>query len=337
MNKVIDIKSRPGAVFLKLKKTSCILNYKLIRIIYTSITNKTVLYNSITNVLYFTVFFLFRRDPIQAIGCDGNTFCVYVLNSSVRGPEIYEYLSKYLKNAKQVEICEFKTVTIEEFANLQSGDKIVRDPVSDRPRYGSLGFLLKSKEDYYAATCRHVTVGCDAHDLLVELLDGSNITVTEKYEPSLELDFAVIKLHETPLPVKTGVRNMDKEFVRGRVFMSDEFTMNPETPLYKWGSNTSLTFGLYKETYEKIEHTEDSYPWIIIADDVVRNSKKNVKFAEAGDSGSLVCFTGQDSEVALCLVIGAYSDPGTFACCRIADGLSLIKKEIPDINHLLDN
>lgn len=190
---------------------------------------------------------------------------------------------------------------------------------------------MRDEQDYYCATCRHVTAGSEAKKLHVKLVDESIVTVTDKYEPSLKLDFAVLKLDRTRLQVYTGVRNKYGKFVPGQVFMPDEFTLNPETPVYKWGSTTTLTLGLYKETFEILEHTDDSYPWIIIANDDYTN---NVSFAEGGDSGSLVCFTGQDSEVALCLVIGAYSDPGTFACCRIADGLSLIKKEIPDINHL---
>ncbi|CAC5386663.1 unnamed protein product [Mytilus coruscus] len=273
-----------------------------------------------------------RRDHILAIGYDGGKFCVYVQNRSFRAPEIYNYLSSYLKNVGQVEICEFKSISVNEFAKLQSGDKIVRCPLNNK--YGTLGFLLRDEKDCYCATCRHVTAGSDANKLHVKLLDGSIITATDKYEPSSKLDFAVLKLDITCLSgytCYTGVRNKYEKLVPGRVFMTDEFTLNPKTPVYKWGSTTTLTLGLYKETYEILERTEDSYPWIIIAND---NNRNNVSFAESGDSGSLVCFTGRDSEVALCLVIGSYSDPGTFACCRIADGLSLIKKEISDINHL---
>lgn len=292
-------------------------------------------YSTLSSVLRFKnaktfSFSFFRINHIAAIGCDGCTFCVYVQNSSVQAPHICKYLSSYLKKASQIVIREYKTTSVEEFANLQSGNKIVRGTLTNQ--YGSLGFLLKDNHHYYSATCRHVTAGCNANNLHVKLLDGTIIKASEKYEPSLNLDFAVIKLHETPLPVCTGVRNKYDEFVRGQVFMSDEFTLNPETPVYKWGSKTSLTFGQYKETYEKIEHIEDSYPWIIIKNDV--DEKENRDFAESGDSGSLVCFSEDGYEVAACLVIGSYSDPGTFACCMISDGLSLIKTAIPDINHL---
>ncbi|CAG2213351.1 unnamed protein product [Mytilus edulis] len=174
----------------------------------------------------------------------------------------------------------------------------------------------------------------EANELHVKLLDGSINRAVAKYQPSDTIDFAILKLETTSgsLPICTGLRNRNDEFVPGQVFMEDEFTLNPETEVYKWGSTTNLTTGIYKETYEKIEHRDESYPSIVIRND------PNGSFCEPGDSGSLVCFTGYNSEVAACLLIGQDDKcRGTFPGHRIADGISLIKKERPKINHLFTN
>lgn len=234
-----------------------------------------------------------------------------------------------MKNASQVKICEFKEIQVEEYANLQSGDRIVRGPLNNK--YGTLGFLLKdSQNNTYCATCRHVTLGCEANQLHVRLSDESIKNASSKFEPSENIDISFLKLDRLTgdIPSYTGVRNRNGLFVPGQVFMLDEFTLNPETQVFKWGSTSNLTTGLYKETFERLKDTEESYPWIII------KNEAHGSFARKGDSGSLVCFTERDNEVAAFLFNGAYSDPDTFACCRIADGLALIQKQIPDINHL---
>lgn len=272
-----------------------------------------------------------RNEHIRAIGYDGGQFCVYIRNSGVQLLEINNYLSKYLINASQVEIRAFKKMIVEEYASLQSGDRIVRNDIN---KFGTLGFVFKEKTVNYCATCRHVTLGCDARKLDVRLLDGSISTAIDKYEPSERLDFAFLKLETTPgsFPVCTGLRNRNNEFVQGQVFLKDEFTLHPHTPVYKWGSTTNLTTGLYKETYEELEEdTEDSYPLITITNDVKGS------FGKPGDSGALVCFTGPNSEVAAGLLMGLNQDlPGTFSSCRIADGLSFIENEIPNVNHLFN-
>lgn len=101
----------------------------------------------------------------------------------------------------------------------------------------------------------------------------------------------------------------------GNVFTGDEFTLNPGTQVFKWGSTSNLTTGVYKQTIERLKDTEESFPWIII------KNEGNEVFARKGDSGSLVCFTERNVEFAAFLVVGAYSDPGTYAYRRITDGL----------------
>lgn len=269
-----------------------------------------------------------RSEHIQAIGYDEGNFCVYIEDISVHSPAVYRFLSKYLKNAGQVRICEFKEIQVEEYANLQSGDKIVQGDLNNK--HGTLGFLLKDRSYEYCATCRHVTLGCEANHLQVKLSDGSIKKAIDKYEPSPNLDISFLRLDQSDGNIShcIGIRNKNDRYVPGYVFTFDEFTLNPGTQVFKWGSTSNLTTGVYKQTIERLKDAEESFPWIII------KNEANGVFARKGDSGSLVCFTEGNVECAAFLLVGAYSDPGTYACCRIIDGLTLIQKIISGITHL---
>lgn len=272
-----------------------------------------------------------KRNPfIRAISYEQDEISIFITEQKYT--EVQQFLSMYIKDAQRIKICEFKNYSIKNFENIMtSGDKVIRGEQNDR--FGTVGILLKASQKFFGTTCEHVTRNLRPDQARILLHCGQLVSSEDIKIPSESLDFSVIQINQETLDVSLhgGIKNKNGDYYPGKLLERDTITLPPGKAVYKWGAASKLTTGRYIGTFEDTE-----MPYVLHK---IENDDSSEQFAFPGDSGSLVCFT-QENEVAAFMVMGEFQlkdseEPSCILCIRVADGLYLTEKIIPNIKHCL--
>ncbi|CAC5397125.1 unnamed protein product [Mytilus coruscus] len=121
------------------------------------------------------------------------------------------------------------------------------------------------------------------------LTQGSKISRTADHTLNT-LDVSLVHVYKEKEEIcKFGLRNLDDKLITGSVSTADAGEME-DMKVYKWGASTQLTRGTYKGSIciKKGEKFDSCIHYI-------EGAVEKSKFAEKGDSGSLICFEATGS------------------------------------------
>lgn len=230
--------------------------------------------------------------------------------------------------------------------HLKQGSKISRT-IDHTREYGTLGFFVRDANgNTYFTTCGHViSKNKEAFTEMGESAVGKSSFAPEQTRFSLvnTLDLSLVHVYKEKEEIcKFGIRNSDDKLITGSVSTADAGEME-DMKVYKWGASTQLTRGTYKGSIciKKGEKFDSCIHYI-------EGAVEKSKFAEKGDSGSLICFeaTGSpqfDGDTAAFIFVGKCdgeeyepveneSFPGY--CYQVSDVFKCSIEEIGDLEPI---
>ncbi|XP_013402590.1 uncharacterized protein LOC106168178 [Lingula anatina] len=196
------------------------------------------------------------------------------------------FILKYCKKSRFVPL-----------VSLKPGEAIFRNP-SDPEKYGTLGALLKlhrgpasEKHDWYALTCEHVVgnsasmmikIGGNTFSDFGKVVYKRDITKSEK-------DIAIIKINRSFYPTNT----------RGHINVRRDLKGIQMQKVLKMGAQTGKTYGIVVGT--DCEFPDYGKEFILLCSETL-----SARFAEGGDSGSVVLLEDNGEVDALSILVGKF-------------------------------
>lgn len=276
---------------------------------------------------------IFRNKNICEFGYANENLFVSLKDLSKRD-EVSDYLQTFIQNPQNIEIRQFEKMEVEDLS-VQSGEKVA----NANQTFGTVGLSLIDGAEQYCATCRHVVEACLGTSNIVSPRHDSNLIIIDTqigrfetnqiFTPSLSIDFSAVRLLRTDIQISSSLRNRLGNSVNGELFDRDRMLLPANTEIYKWGVTTNLTTGTLKEVTER-----GDYSYGITVD-------STSCFAEKGDSGSLICYSGGGSEIAVFILTERMVDKKKpeysgerrqqFNVYRLADMMFLCKSNLPGL------
>lgn len=128
------------------------------------------------------------------------------------------------------------------------------------------------------------------------------------------------------IPISSRLRKRDGTLDDGGLFGRDMLVLRDDVPLYKWGASSSLTKGKFIGRSDM-----NGQPPLLFIQSVPSDV-----FAIGGDSGSLVCYSINENEIAAIIWTGRLeSDEDLFVGYKIKDSLESCKTISSDIRECI--
>lgn len=291
-------------------------------------TVETSCFNGTTMIIIKALTFIFRNAMICKFGYEKVGLFVSIkeefYNEANLKKAVREFLEKYMPNADKIDIKPLKNRVVKNLG-LKSGDSVNCEICPKNEHYGTVGLSLTDGNHNYCATCKHVFTVClgqistpthDCSDFIVHTQE-ENVKTDKIYTPSKDLDFSAIRLVENNVKICSGLINKEGNLVDGTLLSHDMRLVPYEQIFYKWGAKTGLTKGTFKGINE-----EENKSSVIEIENICRKSN----FAERGDSGSLICFSDNQFELAAFILTGCVEDnPNVILGYRLSDALKSCK------------